>query len=345
MRLLLPMIALLGLSSLAAAAVVAPCTLAPGVVDIVPLSNPTNTYCVSDYGWSDTWFVGSAPSIYDPRLDVFSGDDSPNLRFGILGGEPVVSGFGWLSPIMDVGTLEPTVATGSVWEVVTPVHGVALNTVASELHHPLGLNIMITTSLGVTGQITQGFLIENTSLVSTFTGLRFADYFNFHPNGSTRGNSMKGTISYDPLSGLTVTGLDDGTLIANGSMRGERSADAHGCSSPVITWDMVQTNTYVAPCPVSPLAIGPGDVAGGLAWDLSAALAPGASVEFTIFKQAEPLPSPEPSTLILFLSGLAFLRTTQSVLSGRAAKQRRRKKKTASVEAVQELKLSEIQAT
>src|ERR1017187_395663 len=48
-------------------------------------------------------------------------------------------------------------------------------------------------------------------------------------------------------NGLAVTGLDDGTLIANGSLRGERAADAHGCSTPIITWDMVQTNTYVAP--------------------------------------------------------------------------------------------------
>jgi hypothetical protein len=52
-----------------------PCTPAPPppaapMMSIIPLSNGVATYCVSDYGWSDTWFVGSSPAAYDPRFDV-----------------------------------------------------------------------------------------------------------------------------------------------------------------------------------------------------------------------------------------------------------------------------------
>jgi 2,4-dienoyl-CoA reductase (NADPH2) len=39
-----------------------------------------------------------------------------------------------------------------------------------------------------------------------FTDLRFADYFNFHPNGSTAENAQKGTVHYDPLIGITMVG-------------------------------------------------------------------------------------------------------------------------------------------
>ena len=70
---------------------------------------------------------------------------------------------------------------------------------------------------------------------------------------------------------------------------------------------MLQTNDYVSPCQLDPFTIGPGDVAGGLAWDLAAALAPGANVGFTIFKLAEPLPTPEPATLLLAVGGLVFV--------------------------------------
>ena len=291
---------------------VPPCSDVLGMT-VIPLTNGLATYCVSDYGWSDTWFVGGAPAIYDPRLDVLSGDDGPNLHFGILGGEPspFPSGTGWLSPIMDVGTLTPSWPTASPWTVTTAVHFVATGT-ESLIHHPLGLDMLITTNLDPFGQeVTQRFTITNVSAGTTFTDLRFADYFNYHPNGSTFENSRKGTVTYDPLSGITIAGPDDGTLIANGSMRGERVDDAHGrngpfLATPIAVWDMVQTNVYLDPG--AAIAIGPGDVAGALAWDLGD-LAPSETTTFTIFKLAMPLSSvPEPPTMLLILAvGLAWL--------------------------------------
>ena len=312
--------------SVAVAVAIPPCTDA-GTMDIIPLSNPSATYCVSDYGWTDTWFVGTAPATYDPRFDVLSGDDSPNLHFAILGGPPseVASGFGWISPLMDVGMLMPVMPTGSVWTVTTPVHYTGATTTQSLVHHPLGLDLLITTSLDPTGQeITQTFTITNGTTGTTFTELRFADYFNFHPNGSTAENAQKGTVTYSPLSGITITGPDDGTLIANGSMRGERVDDAHGrngpfLASPIAVWDMVQTNVYLDPG--AAFAIGPGDVAGALAWDLGA-LTPGAAVEFTIFKLAEPLEpasAPEPGVLALLATALVWVLRRRWQACGRSA--------------------------
>ena len=310
-------LSLLLLTSHAAAVAIAPCTPA-GVfagMDIIPLTNGSATYCVSDYGWSDAWFVGTAPAVYDPRFDVLSGDDAPNLHFGIRGGAPpgAVSGFGWISPIMDGGALTPSLMTGSPWTVSTAVHFTAGTTTAESLvHHPEGLDLLITTSLDPAGQqITQRFRLTNTTTATTFDRLRFADYFNFHPNGSAAENASKGSVSYNPASGITITGPDDGTLIANGWMRGERVDDAHGISLPTQTiplpvLDMVQTDTYPLFTPID-TASGPGDVAGGLAWDLGE-LAPGASVEFSIFKLAEPLASaPAPATALLLGAGLLLL--------------------------------------
>lgn len=302
------------LVSSAEAVGVPPCTDA-GTMSIIPLTHAGATYCVSDYGWSDAWFVGSAPVIYDPRLDVLSGDDAPNLHFGILGGPPDVSGFGWISPIMDGGTLMPSLPTGSPWEVVTAVHYTVGSTTAESLvRHPLGLDMLITTSLDPVGQeITQRFAITNTTPGTTFSGLRLADYFNFHPNGSTAENAQKGTVTYSPMGGISITGPDDGTLIANGSMRGERVDDAHGRNDPsfvtlpIAVLDMVQSNVYLDPG--AAFAPGPGDVAGALAWDLGD-LAPGDTVEFSVFKLADPLeptPAPEPGTGAVALVGGCLL--------------------------------------
>ena len=301
-------------ASVATAVAVAPCTTA-GALDIIPISNGSATYCVSDYGWSDTWFVGTAPASYDPRFDVLSGDDSPNLHFGIKGGapSPVVSGFGWISPLMDGGG--PTAGgflTGSPWTIVTAVHATGLLSVESLVRHPLGIDLLIATSLDPSGQqVTQRFTIMNTTDTTTFSDLLFADYFNYHPNGSDGANVLKGTVTYDPLSGITITGPNDGTLIANGSMRGERVDDKHGRNGPFLALpidvlDMVQTDDYLDPG--AAIAVGPGNVAGGLAWALGD-LAPHASVAFSVFKLADPLvaAAPAPATCVLLALGLAML--------------------------------------
>ncbi len=278
-----------------------PCStvLAMPAINIIPLTNGSSTYCVSDYGWSDAWFVASAPVRFDPRLDVLSGDDAPNLHFGIRGGDPwpVVSGFGWISPVIDGGALEPVHLTGSPWTVAAPVHFTVFDTTAESLvRHPAGMDLLITTSIDLVGQgITQTFELINATTDLTFEDIVLADYFNFHPNGSTPDNFHKGTATYSALGGIRITGPDDGTLIANGSMRGQRVDDMHGTNAtfptvPDIAFAMVQTLTYPDPMlPDAAFTAGPGDAAGGLAWRLDP-LGPGERASFTIFKLAEPLP-------------------------------------------------------
>ena len=303
------------------AAATAPCTAvdAMPLIDIIPLRNGAAAYCVSDYGWSDAWFVGAAPATYVRRLDVLSGDDAPNLHFGIRGGAPsaVASGFGWISPVIDGGTLTASHLTGSPWTVSTAVHfTVGTTTAQSLVHHPLGLDLQITTSLDPLGQaITQTFVLTNVSASTTFEDIVLADYFNFHPNGSDGANFRKGTATYTPLGGIRITGPDDGTLIAAGSMRGERVDDLHGTNAtfatvPDIVIDMVQTVDYPDPSlPDDAFTAGPGDVAGGLAWRLGF-LEPGESTSFSIFKLAEPLDAgtvPEPAGAVLLATALLAL--------------------------------------
>jgi len=104
--------------------------------------------------------------------------------------------------------------------------------------HPAGLEATITTTLQGT-MLTINFLFRNTNTSGAFDGLVFADYFNFHPNGSLHGNqsTRQGTTSYlancpahlGPCTGALYTTGNQGlsTYIANGLLYGERAPDSH----------------------------------------------------------------------------------------------------------------------
>ncbi len=95
------------------AAGVAPCTDGSAGELIIALRNSRTTYCTSAFGWSDTWFRGFQAS-YNQQADVFSGEDSFNLRWTGM------TGSGWLSPTMDIGTTVPNLI-GSQWGILTDV--------------------------------------------------------------------------------------------------------------------------------------------------------------------------------------------------------------------------------
>jgi hypothetical protein len=261
-----------------------------------------------------------APAVYDAFFDVLSGDDAPNLHFGIDGSDRIAtSGLGWISPIIDAGTLSPTHPTGSPWTVSTPVHFTAGTTTAESLvHHPLGLDLLITTMLDAIGQpVTQTFTFTNTRPSGAITDMLFADYFNYHPNGSTFANAHLGTVTYTAADGIVITGPDDGTLIADGSMRGERVDDHRMISTfggaPDAVWDSVQFALYLDPADGT--SFGTGDVAGALAWELGT-LDPGASTSFTIHKLATPVPLPGALPLLgIALAGLGVLRRRQATIA------------------------------
>ena len=66
-------------TSQAWALVIPPAT--PGLAgeNIFPIYG-ASTYCVSDFGWSDTW-LAPVMNTYDQARDVLSGDDAANLKY------------------------------------------------------------------------------------------------------------------------------------------------------------------------------------------------------------------------------------------------------------------------
>jgi len=169
--------------------------------------NDKGAYCVSNFGWSDTWYsVGLSqtfppfPASYDQATDLFSGDDSPNLRFRDEFGT-LLSGTGWLSPIMDAGALFPSYNTTSAWQVGSPLAyvGSGTDTLESSIFYVLAggqLDVKITTHIKEDGQVVQTFDITNNSSIA-LTDLFFSDYFNLHPNGSTAAATQVGSTQFD----------------------------------------------------------------------------------------------------------------------------------------------------
>ncbi len=292
------------------AAGVGPCTDGASNETILPVRNSVTTYCTSDYGWSDTWFKGFH-NVYNQQLDVFSGEDSFNLRW--IG----MTGSGWLSPSMDRGTTVPQFV-GSPWSVLQAIDYVTpgLETqTRSVIGHADGLEATITTTL-VNNLLSINFVFENTNSSGSIGGLVFSDYFNFHPNGSLHGNqsTRQGTTSYlanCPAHLGTCTGAIYttgntalSTYIANGLLYGERAPDGHavGYASGVPN-GQTALYTQLANGTINGASgpVGPGDTAGVLSYNLGS-LSAGQSVAFTFYKQID-TGIPEPGTWGLTLVG------------------------------------------
>jgi MYXO-CTERM domain-containing protein len=298
------------------AAGVGPCTDGANNERIIPVRNAQTTYCTSDFGWSDTWFQGFQ-NVYNQQLDVFSGEDSFNLRW--IG----MSGTGWLSPSMDAGTTVPT-NVGSPWQIfqaidyITPGDETATRSI---IVHPAGLEATITTTLSGS-QLAINFLFRNTNANGDFNGLVFADYFNFHPNGSLHGNqsTRQGTTSYlatcpaniGPCSGAIYTAGNEGlsTFISNGILYGERAPDSYGvgyASNVPGGGTTLFAQLAAGTINGSDGPVGPGDTAGILGYYLGS-LAAGSSTSFTFYKAlAVDMENPEPGTWALMLGGLGAL--------------------------------------
>jgi len=281
------------------AAAVAPCT--PGVAgeNVIPVQDSQITYCVSDFGWSDTWLLGK-PANSAMNVDMLSGDDALNLSYsgGLIG-----SGLGWLSPSMDSGTLAPQVVP-SKWSVITPVHSTGANSAESVIGDADGLHITLDTSV-IGGGVQITMAIKNTS-ISTLTGFELSDYFNFHPNGSVIPNSQLGTTSMQN-GYIVTTGVPGPSFIENGFMCGIRAPDnfeVGPASGPSAVW--LDVGNSVFNHNAGPL--GPGDNAGSLGWNLGN-LAPGATILFAVGKNLDPVlpPVPEPASVWLMGGALAFL--------------------------------------
>ena len=297
------------------AAGLAPCTDGAAGEKIIPIRNSQTTYCSSDFGWSDTWFKGFQ-NVYNQQLDVFSGEDSFNLRWTGM------TGSGWLSPSMDAGTTVPN-NVGSPWSVFQAIDYITPGDetkTRSIITNPVGLQATIETTL-VGNLLTIRFLFQNTNTTGTIDNLVFSDYFNFHPNGSLHnGSTAQGTTAYlatcpanvGPCSGAIYTtgNTSLATFISNGFVYGQRAPDAHavGYASSVpgggaTLFAEMETGTFNG----ADGPVGPGDTAGALAYNLGS-LAAGQTVDFTFYKGlAEPVLTPEPASWAMMAAGLGLV--------------------------------------
>ena len=301
---------LAGIQSPASAAVVQPCVTSasrvgpPNGITFLPINGGTQTYCQSAFGWSDTWFATSQPALYDMHQDVLSGDNAPNLIYKTLTGTTVGSGNpqNFISPWLDGGTLN-SLFIGSKWKVLNDL-SVSGNVGTSKITLS-GLDATITTTVAPSGQpneITEQFHFTNNTGV-VIADILFSDYYNFHSNGSSFGDIVCPTTTFNSTTGtVTTTGKTGGgcsPIVINGTMAG---------SQLPLEWDLGLSTAVLADIAANTYngALGPfvGDGAADLVWDLGA-LAVGASTDFTITKNFVPLNDvPEPASLVLLLTGL-----------------------------------------
>lgn len=298
---------------------------------VLAVNNSRGAYCVSDYGWSNTWYTTGSdgtkpiPSVYTEEFDLFSGDDAVNLSFSTLEGtlSTPVTGSGWLTPTLDAGALFPFYPTGSEWTVVNPVAYVtpgdesATQSMIRLALTGLGsVDVTIDTQILGDGGVKQFYTIQNNA--DTFlTDLVFTDYFNFHPNGSLVAATKEGTTSFNGEK-VTTTGnkllpsfVGNGTMNLideNGALLVPTVVDI-GCAD-VLGFDLDCTGVGATIPRVEAGAyngltgpLGPGDYAAALGYAPGNLLGPEESITFGVEKHVVPAPG----SLALFGLGLVGL--------------------------------------
>lgn len=332
-------------------AAIAPCSAASGVTNILPVKDSLGkmTYCVSDAGWSDSWFQGT-PTNYNGSIDILSGDDAPNLRWT---SGPNNAGNGWMTPAFDQGTLIPQTSGGPTWTVVTAAQyiGAGNSHVQSVIRRGTttnGLQVTIDTVVSNLS-VSLTFGIRNLSATTSYTDVRLSDYFNLHPNGScdiatfgsctaqnNAGNSgvndptlrrNQGITSYANGVITTVGNTSRSDFLFNGRMWGSdvngnlimptnhdvgfasRLSNTGASTVGNRVFEHVAANTWNN-------ANGPTarwDTAGALQWSLGN-IAPGQTVTFVIHKELTEVPEPGAWSLVLLgLGMLAYRRRSRAL--------------------------------
>jgi hypothetical protein len=267
----------------------------------MPLVSPgVMSYCITDFGNSDTWFLGN-PTVYDASHDVLSGDDALGLSYR-------GQGFSWVSPYLDQGTLNPQ-SVPSDFSVTSPLTYTAGNSAAqSVVQDTNGIQITIDSSVAA-NVFTETLTIKNTS-ANNYVAFTLYDYFNFHPNGSANPASTQfGVTSIQGGCVVTMGNMSQPGFISDGRMCGSAAPNTQEVgyaqnSNPSggtpIVWQNVAAETLNGSS--GPTA--PGDTAGALGWNLGD-LNAGATTTFTITKDL--FATPEPGTLVMGIGAALLL--------------------------------------
>jgi hypothetical protein len=282
------------------AAATPPCTPGANGETILPVKSAVHTYCISDYGWSDSWFLGN-PATYDGHKDVMSGDDSPFIRYTV-GANTAGNGNGFLSPSMDQGTLNAQ-NIGSNWSIVQSLAYTHLTDTTTSVIRNATDNLTISIMTQVIGaQVSLRFTFTNNG-TQAINNLRFGDYWNYHPNGSKSGTTenQQGTTTYSAATGVVTTTGNRAlsSFIADAIVFGQRLPNVHQVDTIPNIITAINNNNFTG----TNGPLGPGDYAAAIAWDLGS-LSSGASTSFTITKQ---IATPEPSTVVLLGIGSVLM--------------------------------------
>lgn len=298
----------LTLPALVSGASIGPCAGGVAKEGVLAISSSTTTYCVSDYGWTDTWLVGSGPqNQYLDSLDVFSGDAAAFVHYRANGGAGAGNGF--LTPSLDQGSFIPQ-PERSNWTVANSISylGMGASVARSTLLQTVdNLVIEITTSI-VNSQVTQVYKVTNAgpSMISAF---QMGYYFNFHPNGTFSTDSAdQGVTTYNASTGAIEVAGDPGRddFLENGRMSGDAPVSHYAVGIVSNVLDMARNNTLDD----GAISSGRGDTAGALQWNLGD-IAAGESRTVTITNRLvrgggfEDVP--EPSQWVMLVSGAGFL--------------------------------------
>ena len=258
------------------------------------ITGSATTFCVSDFGSSNTWFSSNPPRTPLPAFNLL-GDSEQFLNYTLVsgvGGSLFLSALNVLTPVANVSTTEAKSTIGNS-NITIDIDSTVIN-----------------------NNIKQTFLVTNIGS-GTINSMELVEYFHYFPFGST--NPSLGTLAYMPVPtiegpyvlGLWGSGTGPGLVREGGVCGGPGAGPGIGCSTPdhymlgapsVVLAAVANTGT--TDLPGGPTLVDM-DSAGALSWRVTGlSLTTGQQQAFTV----ELVPEPATFGFMLFGGALLALR-------------------------------------